>query len=308
MMSMIRRLVGRRATITGTPDGDANLYAKYRAFMDEELAASLGGAGTDPLVQELARARVALDGYDEFVRTVSKLSRARRAEFVVMIEGGRGTWLREIARKAEALAASRPASDSRPESQGQALRVDPDCSASLEPFRERLAETVAWCASRVDPNSPRGCLRTPRLRDRVLNGSYRDCVSDVAYARTRLLLTTGREPIKGPAGGRLIAYFPDGDLSDGAAESESRGFFDSHNTPPWDTWVAFVSEPSHSSDHYSDYLIAWVPPAFVGLASAGIAVNPEECIRWLDESGVSFARLIESARRLRRFPPDAGPP
>jgi hypothetical protein len=38
-------------------------------------------------------------------------------------------------------------------------------------------------------------------------------------------------------GGRLMVYFPDAALADGAAEVQSRGFFDVHNTPPWDTWI-----------------------------------------------------------------------
>jgi hypothetical protein len=95
--------------------------------------------------------------------------------------------------------------------------------------------------------------------------------------------------------GRLLLYFPNADLCDGAAEAESQGFFDVYNTPPWDTWVAFVSEPHGTNVNYSEYLIAWVPPVFVERATAGILVNPEECIRWLDESGVSFAQLLRRA-------------
>ena len=94
------------------------------------------------------------------------------------------------------------------------------------------------------------------------------------------------------AGGRLLVYFPNADLCDGAAEAASQGFFDVYNTPPWDTWVAFVTEPAERDISYSEYLIAWVPPAFIELAAAGIMVNPEECTQWLDGSGVSFARLV----------------
>lgn len=173
------------------------------------------------------------------------------------------------------------------------LRVDPDCSASLEPFWQRVAETIAWCLPRVDLASPRDCLRTASVRGRTLERSYHECVSGVARARQQELWPIRAEPIEDLAGGRLLVYFPNADLCDGAAEAESQGYLDVYNTPPWDTWVAFVSEPGDNDISYSEYLIAWVPPAFVRLAASGILVNPEECIRWLDESGVSFAQLLE---------------
>jgi hypothetical protein len=94
------------------------------------------------------------------------------------------------------------------------------------------------------------------------------------------------------ADGRLLVYFPNADLCDGAAEAVSNGFFDVYNTPPSGTWVAFVSEPEVKDISYSEYLIAWIPPALIELAAAGIMVNPEECIKWLDESAVSFTQLL----------------
>ena len=71
-------------------------------------------------------------------------------------------------------------------------------------------------------------------------------------------------------GGRLLIYFPSESLADGAAEVQSKGFFDYDNVPPWDTWVA-----------YSDRtLLSWIPAQLVPLVQRGIDVNPEECIRW----------------------------
>jgi hypothetical protein len=46
----------------------------------------------------------------------------------------------------------------------------------------------------------------------------------------------------------------------------------------------------------ANYLVAWVPPDFVSLASAGVKVNPEECILWLDTMDDEFVR---SLRRLK---------
>jgi hypothetical protein len=88
-------------------------------------------------------------------------------------------------------------------------------------------------------------------------------------------------------GGRLLVYFPDADLADGAAEAESRGFFDVHNAPPWDTWIALADDRLRVADvSYQQYVLAWVPPDLVACAAAGIDVNPEECIAWLEKADV----------------------
>ena len=88
-------------------------------------------------------------------------------------------------------------------------------------------------------------------------------------------------------------YFPDADLCDGAAEAESRGFFDAFNTPPWGTWAAFVSEEKYANRSYANYLVAWVPPVFLEDAASGVVVNPEQCIQWLDESDVALVELLK---------------
>lgn len=94
------------------------------------------------------------------------------------------------------------------------------------------------------------------------------------------------------AGGRLLAYFPDSDLADGAAEAESKGFFDVNNAPPWDTWVALTDD---ERDEQHPCLVSWVPSEFIELAGAGILVNPEECVKWLDDADVSVRELMRRA-------------
>jgi hypothetical protein len=75
------------------------------------------------------------------------------------------------------------------------------------------------------------------------------------------------------AGGRLLVYEPDLNVEDGASEYISKGYFDERDAPPWDTWVC-----------YSDrQLISWVPPSLLGLAQAGIATHPVDCIRFVEE-------------------------
>jgi hypothetical protein len=90
--------------------------------------------------------------------------------------------------------------------------------------------------------------------------------------------------------GRLMVYFPNHNLRCGAAAVESEGFLDDDNAPPWDTWVACFDD--HSRDASDPYVVAWVPEPFIAAAEAGICVNPEACVVWLDESEVGARRLF----------------
>ena len=113
-----------------------------------------------------------------------------------------------------------------------------------QPFELRLAQAVAWCT----PRSKRS-LRSEHLRPWVLESdrawSVRHGVRVDGPARSRADLK----------GGELLLYFPDMNLADGAAEAETGGFFDVHNTPPWDTWVGlFRDGPTNPS--LSDYLVS----------------------------------------------------
>jgi len=79
------------------------------------------------------------------------------------------------------------------------------------------------------------------------------------------------------AAGRLLIYEPDYTVEDAASQYMSKGYFDEQDAPPWDTWVC-----------YSDrQLISWVPPSLLGLVQAGIATNPVDCIRWLENAALA---------------------
>ena len=92
-----------------------------------------------------------------------------------------------------------------------------------------------------------------------------------------------------------MLYFPDENLSDGAAEAASEGFFDVFNAPAYDTWVSFFIEENRPQRSSRRYLLCYVPPRSIEAATTGIEVNPEECIVWLDHSDVSIRQ------RLGRF-------
>ena len=164
---------------------------------------------------------------------------------------------------------------------------------SVQEFTERLAQTIFWCSSRVDISNPRDCLQTPELRPGIFERNRFSAVDTVAVERDR----SGGNEIRNAkiphnlGGGKLLAYFPEINLACGAAEDESDGFFDVQNVPAWDTWIAYVEEETNR-DCYGSYLIAWIPPEFIELASGGINCNPEECLVWLSETSVIYANIL----------------
>jgi hypothetical protein len=78
--------------------------------------------------------------------------------------------------------------------------------------------------------------------------------------------------------GRLLVYFPDAELSDGAAEAETAGYFDVWNAPPHDTWVGFYEDESTPDDSFRRYLVAWVPNVFeAAVARVGLRIPGSAC-------------------------------
>jgi len=123
---------------------------------------------------------------------------------------------------------------------GGIRRSDPDLSRSFAPFWERLHEAIEWCRQRIDLDHPQHCLRSDETRPRTLERDYFAAVASVATVRRHRVPS---EPAPHALGeGRLLVYFPNDELADGAAEVQSQGFFDIFNAPPWDTWVAMVEE------------------------------------------------------------------
>jgi hypothetical protein len=168
-------------------------------------------------------------------------------------------------------------------------------------FERRLAETVAWCEPRARASDPAASLRSVSLRPRVLEIDRVRIVRSVVDARAewlRIRNTQGDRMASRPAGGRLLAYFPDEELSDGAAEAETNGFFDINNAPPWDTWVALFRDARRDRST-ADCLVSWVPETFTSVVDRGIRVNPEECIQWLGQTGLRIEEQIRAADPFR---------
>jgi len=174
----------------------------------------------------------------------------------------------------------------------EGMRLDWNARAQ-DVLRAALPEAQAWCVQRVSPqpawrlDEPDPTLRSIRLCPSLFAVDPNRMVRSVVDSRSSAL-ESGAAP-KGArlalAGGRLLFYEPSKNLADGAACAQSRGFFDVDNTPPWDTWVCFADDT---------FVVSWVPPECLDRASAGVAVNPEECIRWASDVKSPFAAFLRS--------------
>jgi hypothetical protein len=164
------------------------------------------------------------------------------------------------------------------------------------PFTRRLAEAVAWCRLRGKPEDPRGSLRSDALRPWMLAPDRGEIVFSVVRNRALQLFSNPPDSFDALAEldhGKLLVYFPDANLCCGAAQDESRGFFDIENVPPWDTWIALgVDRKVGKTSPHRTYLVSWVPPAMIQFAEAGIEANPEHCLRWLADVDVGAKREL----------------
>ena len=164
-----------------------------------------------------------------------------------------------------------------------------------KPFELRLAEAIAWCSPRAKLAEPANSLRSDRLRPPVLETDRASTVGHVLESRAATDPDVrAASPVRAPGdlgSGRLLLYFPDESLADGAAEGATQGFFDVDNVPPWDTWVGVFRDQT-ADISFVDYLVSWVPREFVASVDRGIEVNPEACICWLADSTVPLAQAL----------------
>lgn len=163
----------------------------------------------------------------------------------------------------------------------QILRSEPDLSESLQPFRERLAETVSWGTRRLGDLPLAESLRSPGLAPPPAS-PWPETVRAVADQRLTRLGRSWRRTLDPLGGGQLLVYFPTPPHSRGGARAASDGYFDDRDTPPWDTWVAYIEEAARS------YLVAWAPPFGFAPAAEGIKAAPRS-LSWLKDAGVGLA-------------------
>jgi hypothetical protein len=144
--------------------------------------------------------------------------------------------------------------------------------------RKLLEEAKQWCSERLDDQNLRDSLRSEEIQPSYLCPNRQTIVSLVVSTRSSLLTLNCTDTPKG----RILVYYPDISLSDGAAQAESRGFFDVHNVPPWDTWLMLTADRAGDT-----ILLSWVPQELVQLVGASMRINPEDCLVWLEDSSVT---------------------
>lgn len=175
---------------------------------------------------------------------------------------------------------------------------------NLEQFKKQLAETIAWCAPRVNVEDVGNSLRTllpdqvRELRDYDLNMRLVRCVVDI---RAILLedsykeFTGWNKPIPplpvGLAEGRLMIFYPGRGSYDAAAQAATT-YFDIVTIPAWDTWAYFGAEANvlDWSGNWRDiqYLICWIPPQVIKQVNYAIDADPSSCIQWLTRTDVEL--------------------
>jgi len=149
----------------------------------------------------------------------------------------------------------------------------------LTAFLQALRDTIDWCEPRATITDIKNCLRSDSLSPYPFAGRRSEVVDSVVRERHIYRKDPSSLSAYSLAQGKLLDFMPDQNMTDGMAEEDSYGFFDVTNVPPWDTWVAYVEEsPS------CNYLVCWVPRRLIGVATAGINVNAEGCIAWLDDT------------------------
>jgi hypothetical protein len=168
------------------------------------------------------------------------------------------------------------------------LRSEPDLSDSLHPFRERLAETVAWCQRMAVPEKLGASLRTAALAPPPAM-QWPETVRAVAESRLLQLGRSWRRTLDPLGGGQLLIYYPTPPHSRGAAQKASREYLDHRDTPPWDTWVAYVEEQAQS------YLVTWVPAEAMQLIVPALK-TPRVSLGWLDGSDVMLSDRLKAGQ------------
>jgi hypothetical protein len=165
-------------------------------------------------------------------------------------------------------------------------------------LNERVARELAQAPGEPLPKlaERRGqeFARLYRVQMPGIQAEQQAAVDALAEERARLLQLAKAYPdpderdvlVRDLSGGRLLVCTGlDESVWDGAAQAESRGFFDINDLAPWDTWICYVRPQGEDNGRtgQAPFVMSWVPSAFVRLVEDGIRVNPVGCIRWLEK-------------------------
>jgi hypothetical protein len=148
-------------------------------------------------------------------------------------------------------------------------------------FTSNLLLTQRYCykqliaSKKITPD----VLRSTAVSDDRTNVDFYDYVTEELFEKhwnykNQRINTRER---KSKFNGDLLVIETQSTLFEGASESASEGFFDSHDCPPIDTWF-------YMTDFERERLLfTWVPEEFIHLIDDAILVNSTNCINWFSE-------------------------
>jgi len=150
----------------------------------------------------------------------------------------------------------------------------PDLEIGL--FRKRLAETMTWCMPRIDFEQPATCFRSKELEidDAALDYKSIETEAPKVIARREALLQ-GQSLVPIQNNGRILIFFFDNCLYEGAVAAETRRYIGGNEFPPWDTWICTAGQRNNR------FLVSWVPEAFVDEVNAGFLVMTIPWLTWV---------------------------
>jgi hypothetical protein len=177
-------------------------------------------------------------------------------------------------------------------------RLPLESAAEQQDFFANLLCAAVWCRDHANIDDPTSSLRSSFLKPKLVLGDgmpryawdYKlpEPVAEVRELCRKRVQSAAENDGNNDSliKGRLLLYWPEESLADGAASQSSNGFFDDWNMPPWDTWISLTKVSGGTA------LVSWVPSDFVGLVSDGVWANPEECIQWLrmDHQKLAYQR------------------
>ena len=177
-----------------------------------------------------------------------------------------------------------------------------------EQFLSYLDKTVAWCHGKDNDSEPRTCLRSTAMNsifkqyDEDVNAAWlsSELIDDVL--RKRDIISSLHDEKES---GRVLLVAYEHTNHNGLTESETNGYFDEHDNPPWDTWICEIEikypikpiqvsfmrrfflpkklKKSYGKEEYIDrLLVAWVPDCFIETVQDAIAVECCNMLFWAD--------------------------
>jgi len=171
-------------------------------------------------------------------------------------------------------------------------RPPPASSTSIPPhladlLEQRLEETRAWCATRLDSAPISSRLRTPGLAPDLEEESalpaLEEALTLLAASRRRALDADTGSRARAQETGRLLICELDMSIGSGEAEAASEGFFDVDDRPPWDLWLVCFgrTRPARPEEPIA-CLVAWVPESLYAQAEAGRRASSAGSLHWVD--------------------------